>query len=179
MAKSTKRGFTALELSVVVTMMAIMVAFVLPSLVNQQASERDRAFKIALGRLAGQARQGAITDNRTYHLQMDGDQKVVLKKEDENGNTSTGDPIASIDIPAGNTANQYVMSGATTNQGDFDIHFYSDGTSDTGGIEFQRGSNTGSDAYALNIDSRGNGSVDDALTDTTTTTWDAGAYESR
>lgn len=175
MAKSNRSGFTALELSVVVTMLAIFVTLVLPNLVSQQATERDRAFKVTLNRLAIQAREGAITDNRIYHLAMDGEQKIVLRKEDDNGDPSTSDPVASIDIPDGTSPNEFMKSGKASNVGDFDVLFYPDGTSDTGGIVFQRGQDT----YALNIDAKAHGEVDDALTDTTVTTWDAGTYEQR
>lgn len=175
MAKSSRLGFTALEMSVVVSIVLIFSGLVLPNLLSQQTSERDRVFRVSLNRLAAQAKEGAISSDRIYHLQMDGSQKIVLRKEDDNGDPNTGDPVASIDIPDGTSPSQYSQLGKTSNEGDFDVHFYQDGTSDEAGIEFQRGTDT----FALNIDAKGNGQVEDTLKDSSATTWDAGSYEQR
>lgn len=175
MVKRSRQGFTALEVSVVVSMILVLSAFILPHLVNRRSSESDRAFVVALNRVSGQAREGAILDNRIYHLQMDGEQTLVIRKEDENGNLDTTEPVATISVPDGLAPDQYVLGGKTTNLGDWDVRFFPDGTSDQAGISFLRGT----DRTSLNIDEKAHGSTSEELTDTTTERWDAGSYEQR
>lgn len=171
-ASIERRGFTLIEMSIVITLVALFAVFILPNLVTSRQAEDERLFVDGLKRLADNARDTAISKNETLHLSLDGNRLTVTQETDTN---QKGDEVAGLDLISGAQANKFQANGQDMESGDWDLRFYPDGTADEGGVEIDIRDAT----YALNVTSRGAATVDDQLTDYANVRWDAGTYETR
>lgn len=167
-----RRGFTLIEMSIVITLVALFASFVLPNLVASRNSQRERSFVSGLKRLVADARERAISDNQTLHLGIDGNRLSVTKDGDAKGK---GDEVVGLDLIDSATTGRFQTNGQDMSSTDWDLRFYPDGTSDQGGVEID----VSQDVYALNVTAKAIGTVDDQLTDPTTLQWQAGTYETR
>lgn len=171
-ARTKSRGFSLIEMSIVITLIALFAAFILPNLVNSRQSERERLFHYGMKRLADNARETAISRNATLHLSIDQNRMTVTNETDTK---QKGDEIMGIDIVDGASPTKFQANGQDMSAGDWDIRFFPDGTADEGGVEFT----LGQDTEALNITPRGATSVDEKLTNPADIRWEAGTYETR
>lgn len=171
-ARTKSRGFTLIEMSIVITLIALFAAFILPNLVNSRQSGRERLFHDGLKRLADNARETAISHNVTLHLSLDQNRMTVRPEDDQQ---QKGDEIMGLDVVDGASATKFQANGQDMSDGDWDVRFFPDGTADEGGIEFTLGQET----EALNITPRGATSVDEKLTNPADIRWEAGTYETR
>ena len=85
----TRRGFTLIELSVLITVLALTAALILPNLPNMKTAREERDFRFALRRLAVQARESAILGKEPVDLRVDeGSDQIVIERqptEDQDG----------------------------------------------------------------------------------------------
>jgi prepilin-type N-terminal cleavage/methylation domain-containing protein len=86
-----RRGFTLIEMTVVITVLAVMAALVLPNMVAIQRSRELRLLKASIQRLPQEAKQEARKSNAPVVLRVDGDDLVMerIPVGDEAGN----DPV--------------------------------------------------------------------------------------
>ena len=166
------RGFTLIEMSIVITLVALFASLIVPNLVGSRETQRERAFVSALKRLALDARTRAISDNQTLHLTLSGDRFSVSQDGDAK---QRGAEILGLDLLASARVSRCQLNGQDASTADWDLRFYPDGTADQGGIEIEVGQNV----YVLNVTAKGQGTVDDQLTDQSTVQWQAGTYETR
>ncbi len=79
-------------------------------------------------------------------------------------------------LPSDFSIPTFQLAGKTVDEADFQLHFYTDGTSDGGGITVAQGANNKS----LSVDELGRCSETDGdLPDPTTQKWEAGQFEPR
>ncbi len=169
---SKRQGFTLVEMSIVIALVALFAAAVVPNLVASRDSRREREFVSGMKRLVMSARERAINGNETLHLGFSGNRLTVTHEGDSG---QQGDEVAGVDLVEGANASRFQTNGQDSSSADWDLRFFPDGTADVGGAQIDVGQNT----YVLNVNSRGGGSVDDQFTDLSTVKWQAGSYETR
>lgn len=166
-AFSWRRGFTLMELMVVVTVILIATLFILPMFMQQRAAQTDRAFRTDLRRLAQLAREQAIRTQETVTLRIEtGAQEMRVEPDGP-----TARVPESVSYDGGQTGPR-----DTQVSGDWSMEFRPDGTTEGGWVQFSQGESP------LFLLVRPDGSSE--LTDTQpeprrNETWSAGEYERR
>ncbi len=171
----TRRAFTLIEVTIVVAIIAITAAIMLPALSRQKAQIAQRNFTPSLRRIASSARTAAIDRNATTYLAWDDAQaKVILYQQ---GTADGGDELlSSIPIPTGITTDSFLLNDQSSNSGDWKLHYYSDGTAESGGVGYTDSGKT----MNLTVNVRGIGLlVAGNLPDASASHWPAGDYEHR
>ena len=174
-APRNRKGFTLLELIIVVTLIALFAIAIVPNVLNQQRSGQLRSFYSGARRIVSTARETAISQKTTVTLTYDdADGRLVLSRKEADSDQAT--ELAHLNVPGELQASGFRVGTADTNSGEWSIAFYSDGTSDGGGLSFDRGNGPRS----LAITTTGYCKlVDGELPDTSTEKWEAGSYEQR
>ena len=170
-----RRGFTLMEVTVVIAVLVITAVMIMPAISRQKGQITQRDFVPALRRIVSSARTAAIDQSVTTYLSWDDSQaKVILYKQ---GTADGGDEqLTSISVPNAFTTNSFVLNGESSNSGDWKLHFYPDGSSETGGVEF---TDNGKTQYML-VNIRGIGQLaGGSLPETSSDHWPAGDYEHR
>lgn len=133
LAKASKRGFTLIELSVVILVLALVAATVTPRLLALRRGDDVRRFKLALPALAGEARDLAHRTGQSVVLRHEpAVNSFSLSTSDEQPD-SLGRPIR---VPAGMTVQRARVGAQEFDSGEFEVRFFADGTAQEGGIEF-------------------------------------------
>ncbi|AIE87567.1 prepilin-type N-terminal cleavage/methylation domain-containing protein [Fimbriimonas ginsengisoli] len=173
MAKS-RRGFTLIEVSVVITIIVVLAALVTPNLSNMLASRQVRTFVNALPDIAGQTRDAARNQGVTTKLTYDDSaHQLIASIERVNQDDET---ITSLAVPNPVQIQAFQADGQQKSAGDWTLHFYSDGHSDGGGVE----TNDAGMLRSLVVDRNGVATlVRGPLPDATEERWPAGDYEHR
>lgn len=166
-----RRGFTLIEMSVVVLIIALLAAAVAPNLVSLKTGRELRQFRSDLRQLAAQTRESAISTGKELDLSFGSNRFSVQPADTE----STVVP-RTLAVPDVVTTNRFELAGADSSEGEWTLRFYPDGTTDGGGVELREGQN----AFALQIKKSGEVLVVDGnLPDTTAEKWQAGEHEQR
>lgn len=173
MARGTQRGFTLIEMSIVIALVSLFAGFIIPNLVGEQTRQRQRTFLFELPAVVQRAREYAISQNKTVELSIIDNKFSVNEKA--TGVNDKGQEVFTLAIPDGVTTGRLTVDGQDSSQGEWTLPFYADGTCDQGGVEL----NIGQSTTALNITTRATATLDDQLVDTTTDPWTSGTYESR
>jgi len=171
-----KRGFTLVELTVVIAVLMILAAAVVPNLVAFETSQRERTFYNTLANLPAQARERAIAQGKNVTLQYDDNaNQFQLHSNDDNGNDQS---ISKLDLLPGMQVNRVMLGTTDSNSSDWKLTFYPDGTSDGGGAELTL---TDSTIVSLKIEaSNGHAQLlTDRLPDPSAEKWQAGDYVHR
>jgi prepilin-type N-terminal cleavage/methylation domain-containing protein len=122
-----RRGFTLIELSVVITVIAMMAALVAPRLIALKDSRTARDAEAALLRLPVRARTEARQGKTTVALRLDGD-ALILEKTPPDGSDPT--EIARFSSPA---------LTLSTEVADFNWTVRADGTAERKTLTVQEG----------------------------------------
>ncbi len=166
-----RRGYTLVEMSVVVMIIALLAAAVVPNLVSLKTGRELRQFRTDLRQLAAQARESAISTGAELEMSFASGQFTIQSPATD----STVQP-KQLAVPDAVTTNRFELAGADAAEGDWKLRFYPDGTTDGGGVELREGQ----DAFALQIKKNGETTlIDGALPDATTDRWQAGEHEQR
>jgi prepilin-type N-terminal cleavage/methylation domain-containing protein len=128
-----RRGFTLVEMSVVITILVILAALITPNLVTMQTSREVRSFVNALPDIAGRARDTAISEGVTTKLTYDDASHSILLSIEKANEDDTD--VTSLTVPTQVQVTGFQADGETRSSGDWTVRFYSDGRSDGGGIE--------------------------------------------
>lgn len=186
---SRRRGFTLIELSVVILVLALVVSIVVPNVMAMIAGRRSKNFLSDVRTFSVRARNQAIDTGQTMVLAANGSEHGLTISADTtttttnstnanataNAVTST-DPIANLALPNGTTLQTFKIGTQDSNEGEWKIHFYPDGRSDGGGFEIVQGGLT----YSWIVAQDGsNKLLSGSYPDQTSEVWPAGGYEKR
>lgn len=129
-----RRGFSLIELSVVVLVLAMLAATVVPRLVALRRGDEVRRFKMKLPALIGEARSRAISSGETAVVQLQASENRFGLAS---GAESSESQAKTISLP-GDAAVQKTRIGRTEGEAsDWEIRFFPDGTCQGGAIEFR------------------------------------------
>ncbi len=194
--RNRRRGFTLVELGVVCIIIVTMTAVIIPNMLAIQRSRNVWQFEQAIQRLVASSIEEAINRNREMVLTFDDGKNQFLLSTEAASQDSSGAPIgsgsptslngaaddqerkvvASVILPSGTTVQQYQKAGQASNSGEWQIHFFPDGTCEGGGIELSENGAT----RTLYIDPRGSYTFSEkALPDPSTQEWTAGDFQRR
>lgn len=171
----SKRGFTLIEMTVVITILALMAAAILPNIVNEQKSREARQFFSKARNLMLDSRSRSISDGQTRSIKIDetSGRLIVETIDAETGDAVEGQAVA---LPDGVTGDAYRVESEESNSSEWAIRFYADGKARKGGISF----NSNGRIISLVVDERGSVTqVDGPLPEVSDESWDAGGYEQR
>lgn len=174
--QSKRLGFTLIEVSVVVLILAMFAALVVPRLVAMQKSQDYRTFVSATRSAFGYAREMAIESKTEYRLKVNESQRQVeLVRGVDQGSEQQADRTVS--MPEGVTVSKVRLDGTDTSTDTWEVIFYPDGTSSRAGVEFSSDGRQ----IALQVDDvTGRAKfIDGELPDETDTKWQAGEREQR
>jgi Tfp pilus assembly protein FimT len=184
----------------VLVFLALFAAMIVPDLAHQVAGRKVDKFYADLKNFAAEARETAISTRQTVELQATGN-SVSLMAEPSIDQTSTNNPqplgwfdnntdqltqnnqpvtqetqIRQLTFPSGIQADSFEQGNQPCGASDFKLMFYSDGTTDGGGIEL---SGSGPQK-ALDITQDGSVTLyNGSLPDHTQDSWPAGTYLQR
>ena len=173
--RATKRGYTLIEMTIVISILALFAAAVIPALANWRAGDAYRAFPGQLLRLVANARQDAIDNHVARSLSYDpstGSFKISwldpTTSQPQDGPTLT--PPSSIQM------GRLVYLDNDTSPQNWKVTFYPDGTAENAGFELQD-----QDKYfTIAITAAGQITLSNAaLPEPDTLRWSAGANEVR
>lgn len=170
--KRRTRGFTLIELSVVIAILALLAATVFARIAAIKDSQTYHAFVNQLGEIGTQTREEAIALAKPVDLEFDStNNRFSIHTVDDNG----GDQVlSSLPVPAGYTPQRFQLSGKDSDAGEWKLYFYPDGSSDGGGVQISQGNNT----ISLYCDATTGKSklTHDQLPDPSSLNWIAGDY---
>lgn len=165
-----RRGFTLIEAMVVVTILALVSAMVVPSLVSMRASSAHRAAMSGLRHIAADAREQAIRTGQTTELVYDeSTREMQVLGSSADGTSRT---LVRQALPDGVEPQRYQIEGSESTAADFRLRFTPDGHSNGGGIEF------GNFSILVEQDARYR-IIDGGLPAPEDQTWEAGQLEQR
>ena len=182
----TRRGFTLIEASTVVVVLAVLAALIVPSLASQKRSLDARAAVAGMQRIVVQARERAVTRKATCTLRFEEasgrlvleETPVMLDSQAADAGAVSDEPveISEAILPDGFEARAFRTGEQDRNAGDWEVRFYHDGSCDGGGFEIA----SGTDSSSLVLYKDGTASWQDgALPAIETTKWPAGENEQR
>lgn len=171
------RGFTFIELSAVIVILALVATGVMINLPAGLRGDQVRGFRIGLTRIAAQARQDAISGGAPVSVTFDeSGGRLQAGAQSTDRQTSTN----SVRMPDGFSAREFQLEGANSTAPEWVLRFYPDGTCDSGAIEF---AGDGLETVTVVFDPKtGSARVSDsALADVVTAPerWEAGEMELR
>ncbi|BBO22510.1 MAG: prepilin-type N-terminal cleavage/methylation domain-containing protein [Fimbriimonadaceae bacterium] len=169
----TRRGFTYVEMSIVVVLLALLATALVVRMTAVRAGEDWRSFKMKFEALTRRVREHAIETASTLTLRYeDADRRIVA----ELGEGDTRNWF--VELPEAVDATRFVHRFADTAGSEWIAEFYGDGSATPSGIEFDTGYGG---VESIEIDpNRGLGKfVAGALPDRTAERWQAGELEQR
>lgn len=169
------RGFTYVELGLVVAILFVFASLMLPNFVRLAKSRDLRLFKTRLAALAKEARTRAVQSGDTVALSYDKDStKLQAIEENVDHGTFTLDELA---MPDGVAATQFSANREESPSDGWRLPFYADGASAGGGIQFEADDQPFY-LYVAKGDARPK-VQDGPLPDTAFDQWPAGGYAPR
>jgi len=170
-----KSGFTLMEMSVVILIIALFATMVVPAMARWLEGNEYRAFPGRLLRLVGQTKQSAIDNKQTRSVGYDattGEFRMYWTDPD----SSVEQEGQRLSLPAGLDMGRMVYLGNDTSADNWQMTFYADGTAAESGVELRN-----QDQYlSVAVDKLGQiKETKDALPDPTTVRWSAGENETR
>ncbi|HVT14149.1 MAG TPA: type II secretion system protein [Fimbriimonadaceae bacterium] len=174
--RANRRGYTFVEMVVLVTILSLVSIFVMPSLVSMKKSSDTRETMAGLRRIAADARERAIQNDKPTEIIYDESKKQLQILDVNTDGTQTTDgtteAVRSVDLLAGIEPERFEIDGKDSNTTDFKITFSPDGRCTGGGIEFKD--------FSILVDSDGHSQyIEGALPDPTDEVWQAGNLEQR
>lgn len=176
-----RRGFTFVEMSVVVSLIALLATAILPRILAVQKSQTDTAFRVGLARLVQVARNEAVARKTTVELAVDGDQIGWQIPEDSATDTESSEEATglqgAISLPDGGELADFQLAFEDVEEDEWSVGFYPDGTSDEAAVAFTLAGRE----WLLRIDGETGtgrvttGTIDDVADDS----WEAGDLEQR
>lgn len=173
--KTTKRAFTLIEMTIVITILLVFAAAIMPNLYSMKKSRETRQFFSKARDLLADARERSIADGVARHVRYEesGSRLIV-----ERTNADSGEQVEdrTLSLPDGTTATAFRLEKNDSNSGEWSLGFYPDGHSEGGDIQFS------ADGEDLTLEVSSNGHVQilkGDMPDISQKEWDAGGYEQR
>ena len=125
-----RRGFTLIELSVVIVLIALFAATILPKLNILRESQQAAAFRTDLVRFFRDAREKAISNQRTVEVRMNGQswQMSQVATDTGDGDVTEEDSLRSLSMPSGASMSEFRLNKEDVSADDFLIRCFPDGT---------------------------------------------------
>ncbi|MFZ4508340.1 MAG: GspH/FimT family pseudopilin [Fimbriimonas sp.] len=175
----TGKGFTLIELSVVILLIALFAAAIVPNLGRQKDARLEAQFYEGARRLAVVARNRAIQSGTTMVMKYDDATQTLEVVPDTSGaNNDTSETVLDqVQTPQtqGNSsmrAQTFVLEGADSNASEWQISFFGDGRATAGSIQFNSG-------RTLQISANGMAQLIEGSVSTEPESWEAGQLEQR
>ncbi|HWA83950.1 MAG TPA: hypothetical protein VG820_10970 [Fimbriimonadaceae bacterium] len=173
---ANRRGYTFVEMVVLVAILSLVSFFVMPSLISMKKASDTRETMDGIRRIAADARERAIQNGKPTEIVYDESkmQLQILDVDTDGTNTTDGttDAVRSVDLLAGIEPERLQIDGKDSNTTDFKIAFSPDGHCTGGGIEFKD--------FSILVDDDGHSKyIEGALPDPTDEIWQAGNLEQR
>lgn len=163
-----------IELSVVIVIIIVAAALMAPNIISMGEGIEARNFLASLPQLASQARETAVNSSTTTKLTYDDAQKAIVLSTEKDGEDDT--TIKTAPLPKGIEIQDFQLKGDTSNAGDWELRFYSDGQCDSGGLEADNNRRP----WSLIVDKYGIAKLQEGtLPSESQTRWSAGDYEHR
>ena len=164
-----------IEMTIVISILALFAAMVIPNLANWRAGDEYRAFPGRLLRLIANARQDAIDNRQPRSLSYDAS-TGAFKISWTDPATSQEQDGATLTPPNGIQLGRLVYLDNDTSPQNWKVTFYPDGTAENAGFELQN-----QDKYiTIAITSAGQITLSNAaLPEPDTLRWSAGVNEVR
>lgn len=186
-SRKAERGFTLIEMSVVITVLLLTATFVIPNMVTIRRTRALLDTEAAIQRLPREAHNEAIKSRQGVSLRVEGTALIMerVPNTDSNLNQPTGlnqqANDTAVEVKRVNLGNEISATRAQNGKESTDIASwkwttYPDGSADYGGIEFTIGSQTKSLVF-----SRQGGYTwqEGNLPEPTDEEWQAGEIEKR
>jgi prepilin-type N-terminal cleavage/methylation domain-containing protein len=169
-----KRGFTLIELSVVIVILVLMSATVYLRLVSTESSRAYRDFRLAVRRLGIEAHEEAISRKQIASVAYDesGPALTLMVEGDDQAEAE----IRRVELAPGVEATRFSAGDSDSTGAEWRLRFYPDGRSDGGGIELDSSGQT----FAMYAEKSGAVHfADGSLPELRDERWPAGEYERR
>ncbi len=189
----TRRGFTFIEMIVVVFLLTLLTAMVYPSVTAALRSQAQSNFRTELVTLTQRAREQALRSRRATVVKFDTSGRLGWDYAQDEYVDAQGNPLRStgeeeiqlelgslrdiVNAPEGTEYHVFRSNLANVSQTEFEVRFYPDGTADRGYIEFSQNERV----FLLAIDPvTGNAVIrEETLNEQSEDEWDAGELEQR
>jgi prepilin-type N-terminal cleavage/methylation domain-containing protein len=195
--KAARSGFTLIEMTVVILVIALFAALVAPNVLTQKSAVARRAAFGKVLDLMRTARQRAIHEDTTYAVAWDsGKSEVRMVRQPLQDLASTSGSVPSpdqrpltniqsvsdyeqvdfYDLPTGIQPTVFRSGQSNSDGGSWLLRFYPDGTSDSGGLQLDDSGMPNSiavDQYGIATYTK-----DQPLPDLSELSWPAGTYVS-
>jgi prepilin-type N-terminal cleavage/methylation domain-containing protein len=173
--RNRKRGFTLIEMSVVIAVLALLATAVVPVLAAFKKGQVDRSFLSQLRSIGGEAKEKAISLANPVDLEFD-DSSNTIKIHTTNTDGSDKS-LETLQLPEGYAAQRFQLAGKESDASQWKLGFYPDGSCDGGGIQVTHGNDT----VSLFFDALTSKATmtNSSLPDPSTLQWAAGDYVHR
>jgi type II secretion system protein H len=126
-----RRGFTLIEMTVVIMILALLAAAIVPNAASAVISNRRRNFRLGVPRLVGEAHNKAVQTGQTV---------TMTKTENDGFQIATNDgqndqAVDTLDGVDGVSIESVLDANGDQSNGEWQIAFYPDGTCEGGTIE--------------------------------------------
>jgi len=171
----SRRGFTYVEMLVIIGINVIAAALIMPNLITDKARRDVWAFRSQLASLARQARSTAIESNDETSLSFDQNKNCFELVESHQNTAPT--VVRTLDLPNGVTADKFAADQNESAAQVWEVPFYTDGTTPGGGVQFGPAEHT----FCLMIRRATAEPIvqDSELPDISQESWPAGGYAPR
>jgi len=134
-----RRGFTLIEVLVVITILALAAAIVVPSLPSMVKSQRKRDFFAGLQRMSFEAVNIAKTSGQPVRLVADTNGSFQLQQDNADAESQSLRTLPPVD---GIAATSFNAGDGSLDATAWEVSFYRDGTSSGGSVRFEEGTAT-------------------------------------
>jgi Tfp pilus assembly protein FimT len=132
---SRRKGYTLVELSVVLLILMMVVAIITPRMVNAMQAQKERQYRREVLELLRYAREDAIQSGESRTVTVRDDALEVLAE-----NADSVQALRSLPTLDGMELGSFVSNGDSASQGDWSVTFYPSGESDGGYFSVASGS---------------------------------------
>lgn len=137
LVQRAKRGFTLMEVSVVILILALLSAAVIPRVVAMQQTQMEQEFRLELGALVTQAQYRARTSTDTIQISFDeAEQSFSIESVDAEGTESV---VRTVAMPETISIASTRVGTTSSTSSEWTVQFFSDGSCQGGAIELNFG----------------------------------------
>lgn len=126
-----RRGFTMIEMSVVIVVLALLAITVLPNVGSAVEANRRRDYRMSVPRMIGEAHNYAVRQGQTVTMRADTDGafEVTTETEGEESTLRSLSPVSGVEVDS------LLAADGSDPGSDWALNFYPDGTTDGAVIE--------------------------------------------
>ena len=169
-----RAGFTLIEMSVVILVLAMMAAIIVPGVVSLVRSQKLESFRADSLRLTRQAREAAIERSRSVTLKWE---DALIAEIPPNADEEEAQQIGRVEPPDEATLESVIKGADTVSEDEWTITFTPVGKAEEGAIVFE----SNGAKYFIKIEGE-TGRITAGRGDpptTVTESWEAGELEKR